>query len=244
MNLRRLHELSIKNKTKFMKPNKFDNQIREKLNTREIQPSAQAWDRLDAMLTVSEEKKSKKGYGWFFVAASTILFFGLGFFLFNSNKASEINNSIPVVTTTNKAIDSVETNNIKEISVEKQQPVLVQNELNVSKIQKNKKSEVSNELKRLENIIQENPSPITHHTSPITYKYVTPESLLAEVQTGEKVITSEKKITPKTNMKIDANSLLSTVEKELDYNYRETTLEKLNRKFQDAKSALANRNYE
>ena len=48
-----------------MEPNKIDNQIREKLNAREIQPSAQAWDRLDAMLAVSEEKKSKKGYGWF-----------------------------------------------------------------------------------------------------------------------------------------------------------------------------------
>ena len=45
-------------------------------------------------------------------------------------------------------------------------------------------------------------------------------------------------------MKVDANSLLTNVEKELDQNYRETTLDKLNRKFQDAKSALANRNYE
>ena len=45
-----------------MEPNKIDNQIREKLNAREIQPSAQAWDRLDAMLTVSEEKKTKEYY--------------------------------------------------------------------------------------------------------------------------------------------------------------------------------------
>ena len=44
----------------------------------------QAWDRLDVMLTVSEEKK-KKGYGWFFVAASTILF-RIGIFHFNSNE--------------------------------------------------------------------------------------------------------------------------------------------------------------
>ena len=45
-------------------------------------------------------------------------------------------------------------------------------------------------------------------------------------------------------MKVDANSLLTNVEKELDENHRETTLDKLNRKFKDAKSALANRNYE
>ena len=227
-----------------MKPNKIDNQIREKLNAREIQPSAQAWDRLDAMLTVSEEKKPKKGYGWFFVAASTLLFFGLGFFLFNSNETTKINNSTPIVTTTNEAIDTVETNKIDEISVEKEQHVLVQNEVNFSKTLTNKKSDETDKLTNEEDLTKDNSSSIIHHPSPNSYKYVSPENLLAEVQTGEKVITSDKKISPKTKMKVDANSLLTNVEKELDENYRETTLDKLNRKFQDAKSALANRNYE
>lgn len=227
-----------------MKPNKIDNQIREKLNAREIQPSAQAWERLDAMLTVSEEKKPKKGYGWFFVAASTLLFFGLGFFLFNSNETTEINNSTPIVTTINEEIDTVETNKINEISVEKEQPVLVQNEVSFSKTQTNKKSEETEKLTKEEDLSKDNSSSIIHHPSPNSYKYISPENLLAEVQTGEKVITSDKKISPKPKMKVDANSLLTNVEKELDENYRETTLDKLNRKFQDAKSALANRNYE
>ena len=228
-----------------MEPNKIDNQIREKLNAREIQPSAQAWDRLDAMLTVSEEKKPKKGYGWFFVAASTILFFGLGFFLFNSNETKEINNSNPIVTTINEEIDSVGTNKVNQISVENVKPVLVQNEVNYSKKElRNIKPVKTEELIKEKNIFQENPTPNTQHPSSNSYKYVSPENLLAEVQTGEKVITSDKKISPKAKMKVDANSLLTNVEKELDENYRETTLDKLNRKFQDAKSALANRNYE
>ena len=228
-----------------MAQNKIDNEIREKLNAREIQPSAQAWDRLDAMLTVSEEKKPKKGYGWFFVAASTILFFGLGFFLFNSNETTEINNSVPVVTTSSKAIDSVETNKINVISVENVKSVLVQNEENISKKEKrNIKPVETLDLINEKNIIQENPIPITQHPSPSAYKYVSPENLLAEVQTGEKVIISENKIISKPKMKVDPNSLLTTVEKELDETHKETTLEKLTRKFQDAKSALANRNYE
>ena len=243
MNLRRLHKLPIKNKTKFMKPNKIDNQIREKLNAREVQPSAQAWDRLDAMLAVSEEKKPKKGYGWFFVAASTILFFGLGFFLFNSNETIEINNSTPIVTTINEEIDSAETTKINQISVKEEQPVLVQNEMNFSKTQTNKKSEEANKLTKEENLTKDNSSSIIHHPSPNSYKYVLPENLLAEVQTGEKVLKTEK-ISPKVKMKVDANSLLTTVEKELDENHKETTFDKLNRKFKDAKSALANRNYE
>ncbi len=227
-----------------MKPNKIDNQIREKLNAREIQPSAQAWDRLDAMLTVSEEKKPKKGYGWFFVAASTILFLGLGFFLFNSNETTEINNSTPIVTSINEEIDTVETNKINEISVNKEQPVLVQNEVSFSKTQTNKKPEEGNKLMKTENVLEEKNASNSQLPTPNTYKYVSPENLLAEVQTGEKVITSDKKISPKTKMKVDANSLLTAVEKELDVNYRETTLDKLSRKFQDAKNAFANRNYE
>ena len=227
-----------------MEPNKIDNQIREKLNAREIQPSAQAWDRLDAMLAVSEEKKSKKGYGWFFVAASTILFFGLGVFLFNSSETTEINNSTPIVTTINEEIDSAETNKINEISIENVKPVLVQNEVNYSKTQKNKKSKETNELIKPENDLEEKITPNSQLQTPNSYKYVSPENLLAEVQTGEKVITSDKKIRPKAKMKVDANSLLTNVEKELDENHRETTLDKLNRKFKDAKSALANRNYE
>ena len=228
-----------------MEPNKLDNQIREKLNAREIQPSAQAWDRLDAMLTVSEEKKPKKGYGWFFVAASMLFFFGLGFFLFNSSETTEINNSTPIVTTINEAIDTVETNKTNEISVENVKPVLVQNEVNYSKKElRNIKPVKTEELIKEKNIFQENPTPNTQHPSPNSYKYVSPENLLAEVQTGEKVIISENKIISKPKMKVDANSLLTSVEKELDETHKETTLEKLTRKFQDAKSALANRNYE
>lgn len=223
----------------------LETQINEKLNAREIQPSAQAWDRLDAMLTVSEEKKPKKGYGWFFVAASTILFFGLGFFLFNSNETREINNSTPIVTTINEEIDSVETSKTNEISVEKELPVLVQNEVNYSKKElRNIKPVKTEELIKEKNIFLEHPTPNTQQLSTSAYKYVSLENLLAEVQTGEKVIISDKKIIPKTKMKIDANSLLTTVEKELDETHKETTLEKLTRKFQDAKSALANRNYE
>lgn len=227
-----------------MAPNKLDNQIREKLNARDIQPSAPAWDRLDAMLAVSEEKKSKKGYGWFFVAASTLLFFGLGFFLFNTNETPKIDNSNPIVTTINKEIDSVQINKIDEFLVKTEQSVLVQNVVNYSKTSTNKNSKETNKLTNEENLTKDHSSPIIHHSSPNTYKYVSPDELLAEAQTGEKVITSDKKIVPKVKMKVDANSLLTTVEKELDDNHRETTLDKLNRKFQDAKSALANRNYE
>lgn len=226
-----------------MAQHKIDNQIKSKLNTREIQPSSQAWDRLDAMLTVSENKKSKKGYGWFFAAAAVVLFFGLGFFIFNQNEEPKFNNSIPVVTSVDEDIDSIETNKINQISVEKEQPILVQNENNFSTTQTNKKSDRSKELVKGDNIIDEKITSITQHPSPIT-QHPSPEKLLVEVSVNQKEIPSDKKNSVKYKIKIDAASLLSTVEKELDENYKETTLDKLTKKFHDAKSALANRNYE
>jgi hypothetical protein len=227
-----------------MAQHKIDNQIKSKLNTREIQPSSQAWDRLDAMLSVSENKKSKKGYGMLFVAASVVLFFGLGFFIFNQNEEPKINNSIPVVTSVDEDIDSIDANKINQISVEKEQPILVQNENNFSTTQTNKNSKETNKLTNEENLTKDNSSPIIHQSSPITYKYVSPDDLLAEVQTSNKGITSDKKTIARPRIQVDANSLLTTVEKELDNTYRETTLDKLTRKFQETKLALANRNYE
>jgi len=213
-----------------MAQHKIDNQIKSKLNAREIQPSAQAWDRLDAMLTVTQDKKSKKGYGWFFVAASVVLFFGLGFFIFNQNEEPKINLSTPVVTTSKNEIDSIKTNKTAIISTENTKPIFSKKE------EKNLKSVEKKELVNEENILEGKITPNSQLPSS--------EKLLVEVQVNEKEIPSDRKNNSKSKIKIDAASLLSTVEKELDENYKETTLDKLTRKFQDAKSALANRNYE
>jgi hypothetical protein len=225
-----------------MEQHNIDSQIKEKLKAREIQPSDQTWDRLDALLTISEEKREKKGYGWFFVAASTILFFGLGYFLFNSNETTEITNSVPVVTTSNEEMDTIETNKIENIAVENGKPVLVQNEVNYSKT--NNKSEATNTLPNVENVLEEKISPNVQLPTIITYKYISPEKLLAEVQTQGKINPSDKKTIVKPRVKIDATSLLTNVEKELDETHKESTLDKLSKKIQDAKSALVNRNYE
>ncbi len=144
-----------------MEQHNIDSQIKEKLKAREIQPSDQTWNRLDALLTISEEKREKKGYGWFFVAASMILFFGLGFFLFNSDGTTEINNSVPIVTTINEEIDSVKTNKIDEISVENVKSVLVQNEINKSKPARNINSVETNKETKSESVLEEKiPTPI------------------------------------------------------------------------------------
>ena len=68
-----------------MEPNKLENQMREKLNAREIQPSANAWDRLDAMLSVTEDKKPKRNFNWLSIAAGIIGFLFVGLIFYNQS---------------------------------------------------------------------------------------------------------------------------------------------------------------
>ena len=71
-----------------MEPNNFEKDFREKLNERKIEPSKKAWDRLDAMLSVAEEKKPEKKSKrkWLYIAASFIGFLLVGTIFFNQNK--------------------------------------------------------------------------------------------------------------------------------------------------------------
>ena len=236
-----------------MQSNKLEKQIQEKLNARTIAPTAKSWDRLDAMLSVQEEKKPRKGFLWLYIAASFFVFFGIGIFLFNSDENVKINTQIPVMVEAEKSKeaekikDVVEPTVINQIGIEKTQPVLVQNEINPSKgvnsIQKT--TTISNKT----NSVQEhdnnaNPAHNLQPTISNAYKYISPENLLAEVQNEKKTVSSENKINKKASVKIDANALLSTVEKELDDSYRETNLDKLNKNFNAIKTAIVNRNYE
>ena len=230
-----------------MQSNKFDNQLQEKLNARTIAPSPKSWDRLDAMLSVQEEKKPRKGFLWLYIAASFFVFFGLGVFLFNSDKNIEINTQNPVLVAVDKTIDSVEKNKAEEILIESQQPVVVQNEINPSKSVNSIKEKTT--IFNKSNSVQENDNKAnpTYNLQPTTssaYKYISPENLLAEVQNEKKNLSSESNVSKKPSVKIDANALLSKVEKELDESYRETTLDKLNKNFNAVKSAIVNRNYE
>lgn len=64
-----------------MEPNKFEEHIRTQLHEREIQPSAAAWDTLDARLGAS---KSNNKTLWYAIAASLVAILVVGSFLVNN----------------------------------------------------------------------------------------------------------------------------------------------------------------
>lgn len=229
-----------------MEPNKIDTQIKDKLNNRTITPSVPSWDRLDAMLNSSENEKAKPNYNWLAIAAAVVVFFGLGM-LYTSTPTSstQIDDSIPVASVVETKNNLVTATPIATIAVEKKSPVLVQTNSNKINVKTNIIEEKrSQELEPIQKIVAQEIATNPKTSPPTNYKYISPEALLNEIETGQKTTNPNRNTVSKNKIKINAASLLTGIEKELDSVYRETTLDKLNKNFNKIKSVIANRNFE
>lgn len=236
-----------------MEPNNIENQIREKLNSREIQPSAQAWDRLDAMLTVAEEKKTKRSffsYKYIGIAASVLVFVTLGLFYFNQKNIT-IETQNTVVETEIKNQNTEETIPVTENSIlvkGQNNEVAVSNEKMTTHNQKpetRNSQPTSNEVSIItqnkeEAIVnQEIVSPKQEVKTIKKTSMVDVDELLASVEKDRK---KETKVS-KSNINIDAKSLLSEVDTELDMSFRQRVLNTVNKNYKSVKEAVANRNH-
>jgi len=226
-----------------MEPNKFENEIRNQLNQRSIQPTEQSWDRLDAMLNVAEQTK-KRSFKWLYIAASFVGFTLIGFFLFNQQKNEGL-----IVPENNVVIEEKQTSESNEVPIVlKNAPNLQpnQNKAVASQVFDEKKSKNSMNIDpkkdkvldvALTNIAVKAVATSTQPTMPIK---INPETLLANVEKGELLTTNTE--VSSTSVKVDANSLLSSVEKEVDASFRDKAIQTLNKNYKSVKSMLANRN--
>lgn len=233
-----------------MEPNNFETKIKEALNKRTLDPSAASWDRLDAMLTVTEEKKPKKSFFWISIAASFVVFLGISLF-FIQNKAietvtpkqelvidhkTESDLNSPTNTISISKNISNEQKELADFSMNKKEQIKKSIPFNRDLKKESLNQPVlfaENQTKR--NITTNNESFIENNNS---YNYVTPEELLAEVNGQNKETKPKNRY--KSSLKVNPNDLLSTAETELNQSFKEKTLAK----FREIKSAYANRNLE
>jgi hypothetical protein len=244
-----------------MAQNKLEHQIREKLNNREIQPSAQAWDRLDAMLTVAEEKKTKRSfllsYSFIGIAASVLVLVTLGLFLFNQNKLetqttnSVVETNIDIKDTNKKRSSELQipiVSNQNQVVTTSENKQLIINNHRGSIIKKSQSSnKKTNQKPRInqnqfipnpenERVVQ-NASQIQKNSDKREVVLINDEALIATLNVAaNKAI--EKDIRYKTNSK----SLLNEVDSELEKTFREKVLTTINKKYNSARESLANRN--
>lgn len=237
--------------------NKIDNKIREKLVSREIKPSAQAWDRLDAMLSIVEKEEPKKTFGiykYIGIAASLVLFVTLGFWMYKNNSDVIIENTI--IKQEKTAHSKQDTLRIYPNNVENQllinEEIIVENEV----VERNNKLLKENILNNetiviVENTLEntnsksdENQRDATIEEGVTVHKYMTAEKLLASIENREAEKNEIKEKVTKATIKVNTNSLLTDIESELDLEFRESKIDKVTKKFHQIKSALANRNHE
>lgn len=235
-----------------MEQDNFNKNIQEKFNFRTIEPSETAWNKLDAMLTLAEEKKQPKIFFWLSIAATFLLFMGVGYVFFQQNEKTKLMPSTEEIVTS-KTNSKTETHkqSTEESSVSYENELA--NNATISTTSESKKSTTiytaQKENSKLEvyetallkqevvTVNEIKKEGIKQEIKEQTYNYTTPESLLAEVQ-GQKIVNNT--ILFKSSLKVNANELLQAVESELDQTFKEKTITKLIQ----AKSAFVNRNYD
>ncbi|CAI2766782.1 hypothetical protein [Flavobacterium collinsii] len=242
-----------------MEPNNFEKDFREKLNQRKIEPSDKAWDRLDAMLSVAEDKKTtidlrsrqtgKKK--WMYVAASLAGFLLVGTFFFNQNKNVNQTPKDAIVIEENGQKDSVvqpalDTNIAVEEGVAVSEEKTIKKSVQQEEHQESKSNKIiankSNAIAESSIIIKNNPEKQSINPQPLMAKNPEKETVDQLLGTAEKVIVAENAVKPKSKVKINANDLLQQVDGELELSFREKVITKVNKNYQTVKVALANRN--
>ena len=245
-----------------MEPNKVETQIKEQLNAREIQPSEMAWDRLDAMLSVAEEKKTRRfsflSFQSIGIAASVLVLVSLGLFFFNQEETVvKPEDKVVVKENNNDKINSNDNIKINENSLntnkQNQQVAEINNQKTKNKKQQSSKSFNQNNQKTTIN-------PLINQEKEIQFQNqeVIAQKELPHVDTRNTIVLSKTnpvnvddllasvEKTPKSNakpkVKVNANSLLSQVDGELDQSFRDKVLTKINKNYQEVKVALATRN--
>jgi len=240
-----------------MEPNKLDLEIKQKLDARKIQPSAQAWDRLNTKLDVVEKTKEKRNYKWIFIAASFVGFLLIGTVFFTVFDTKIIDENLPVVVLEQKTdLSNSEEPNVNDENVltssiqnktSRQTKVIANNSSKQQSIKLlNKEGTVSIINQSKENNVVLNSAENSDYQTISKNRYISAEKLLAEVtnsisETNVPYKTMERS---RSGIAANANSLLSNTEAELNQSFRETALGKLNKNYNAIKTVLVNRNYQ
>ncbi|WP_177762554.1 hypothetical protein [Flavobacterium sp. I3-2] len=208
----------------------FEKNIKEKLNERKIQPSPQAWDKLEMLLNEQEVKTKKKSpRTYLFIAASLLAFVSLGTFFFKMNSDNIQPSEIQIQPNESLAVEENQNEEIHEVLEEETIPSKGISESKIIKTKSENKTVVHHPKK--ENV-QFNESEIK-----INQKFIKVDNHqqeIAQVNQEEKQEISTSKVDPK--------KLLIVVEYERNVEKSASQFKQMKNKFEEVKTALNNIN--
>ncbi len=253
-----------------MAPIKFEENIKDKLEKRELQPSADAWIKLSKRIGNQEKKRQKKSIWWLGLAASIVGIFLVATQFFNTDS---VENITPEIVITPKVIKQEESNQVAIENIE-----IIEEALNVN--DSNKELEVNQIIKKstitesdlnknvvvvvLENSVskekQEKTEPINIIQENLTFEAQKIQDVVAQVQAlkeNNTIVTDEdinalleqaqkeirlQQLYDKNTGVVDANLLLQDVEADLDQSFRNKVFEAIKASYGTVKTAVAQRN--
>lgn len=245
-----------------MAPIKFENEIKDKLSTRKIKPSGNAWEQISSKLETPSNNK-RKGVVWYAVAASFIGLIVVSVLFFNSNNV--LDNGIEIVDVPKeneiekKQLDVIAPTKEKEdnyVIVEEVVPVKerVSKEAKIElkdfgqevvAVSSNKNTSLgndNNQLKGSEKIIDSKIAEVLAQVNLLEKE----NSMLTDMEVDSLLRKAQTEIlTDKIfmeNQKVDAMALLTEVEGELDQTFRDQIFESLKSGFIKVRTAVADRN--
>lgn len=241
-----------------MEPNKLEQDIQQKLQGRTIQPSTNAWDRLDAMLTVAEQQAApqeekvvpvkKNNRSWLYMAAAFLLMLGGGFFLMNQEAEQNLINTgnAPQVVgakteTPAETHKEIAAKNIKEVTKPGYVTVTGKPVMNVVSCDGVTPPDDLTLIKQELAQTTDTPKAETPEVQKRKLR-VDPEALLASVEGSQPKPGLASINQPK--VKVNANNLLDNVEGELNQSFRNKVLNSLEKNYNVVKTAVATRNLE
>lgn len=241
-----------------MELNNWEKEFKKQLDSREIKPSENAWARLDAMLPTTEKPKAK--FRWMYIAASFVGFLLIGTLYFNQKRNAIVTEKNEVVvqnaieTKKNKKSSDIlntNTNNIEnkvvaDVSKKSKNPELRKETIIVKdSSSQNQAVVLINNQSKVNDVIA-NSSENKYNQSATKNKYISAEKLLAEVSDAKFEAKSTDETIEKTRkaISVNANDLLLNAETELNQSFRETALDRFNKKINTVKTVLVNRDYE
>lgn len=255
-----------------MAPIKFEENIKDKIESREIQPSADSWNKLASRLD-AEGNKKKKSYWWLGIAASFIGLIIISVVMFNN--VSDSNESVPIIVEENNDTIIPETENLNDDMLKES---VIEEKSQIVEIEKKRITTPQNSLKKPANSITNKDSedmvitkiakteiePIenleeTILESKIIENKLNDVSVVADVNieyaertevTDDEITTLlnnakqrlQKKQTIKTANAINADQLLLDIETDLDQSFRDKIFEALQSGYKKVKTAVVDRN--
>ena len=237
-----------------MERNKMEEEFRSKLNQREITPSEHAWDRLEAQLNETENKKvvPVRSLRWLYIAAGFVGIVLVGTMFFKKDKTTDQNTPVIVEQEVvhpksgSPAINGGDSITNPGLSSDAESQVAVSEPKHPQQLQQkktqqpvspaieerrdNQVAQVNHPQKTEPNAI--NPEPQNHNINPVN------------APVDEQLAAIDPKFKDPKTVKVDAGSLLSQVDGELELSFREKVIKTAAKNYKNVKLAVANRNLE